>query len=128
MWKLERNIGLYEIVGVRILKSVVYVFGWLYSQRLTRPVLDFVLHPLTGQYWGELGYFRIVMGKNALGIETEVAWATPGTFSVENYPCNEDASNCNGDSMKEYAYVDPSVHYLDQTKTTMATQRKNIRG
>lgn len=72
-----------------------------------------------GQYWGELGYFRIVMGRNALGIESEVAWATPGDFTVHNYPCNEDASNCGGDGglegrlagspgVKSASFVDPS--------------------
>jgi cathepsin X len=30
-----------------------------------------------GQYWGEGGWFRIVRGKNALGIEDMVSWATP---------------------------------------------------
>jgi cathepsin X len=72
-----------------------------------------------GQYWGELGYFRIVMGRNALGIESEIAWATPGDFTVHNYPCNEDASNCGSDGglegrltgtpkMRAASFVDPS--------------------
>jgi cathepsin X len=30
-----------------------------------------------GQYWGEGGWFRIVRGRNALGIEDMVSWATP---------------------------------------------------
>jgi len=30
-----------------------------------------------GQYWGENGWFRIIRGKNALGIEGHVSWATP---------------------------------------------------
>jgi cathepsin X len=68
-----------------------------------------------GQYWGELGYFRIAMGHNSLGIESEIAWATPGAFTVHNFPCNEDASNCGGgDSdrprMKAATYVDPSTN------------------
>jgi cathepsin X len=33
-----------------------------------------------GQYWGELGHFRIIRGKNALGVEGSVAWATPKKF------------------------------------------------
>mmetsp|Transcript_17109 Transcript_17109/g.29049 ORF Transcript_17109/g.29049 Transcript_17109/m.29049 type:complete len:121 (-) Transcript_17109:47-409(-) len=48
-----------------------------------------------GQYWGELGYFRVELGKDLLGIENHVAWATPGPFSTTNYPCWEDGSNCN---------------------------------
>jgi cathepsin X len=30
-----------------------------------------------GQYWGEQGWFRIIRGENALGIESMVSWATP---------------------------------------------------
>jgi cathepsin X len=30
-----------------------------------------------GQYWGENGWFRIIRGENALGIEEMVSWATP---------------------------------------------------
>jgi len=30
-----------------------------------------------GQYWGENGWFRIIRGKDALGIESMVSWATP---------------------------------------------------
>ena len=65
----------------------------------------------TGQYWGEMGYFRIVMGKNALGIESEVAWATLDSFTVQNFPCNEDGSNCHldGSGMTAIQYKDPST-------------------
>jgi len=30
-----------------------------------------------GQYWGENGWFRIIRGKDALGIERSVSWAVP---------------------------------------------------
>lgn len=63
------------------------------------------------QYWGELGYFRIVLGHNALGIESTIAWATPGAFTVHNFPCNEDGGNCNGSDeggVRTQHYVDPS--------------------
>lgn len=58
----------------------------------------------------EQGFFSIVMGKNSLGIETEVAWATPGSFTVKNFPCNEDGSNCHrhGEGMEAHVYQDPS--------------------
>lgn len=61
-----------------------------------------------GQYWGELGFFRIEMGKNSLGIESTVAWATPKSFTVKNFPCNEDGSNCDGGGVETQHYVDPS--------------------
>lgn len=34
------------------------------------------------------------VGKNILGIEGEVAWATPGAFTIHNFPCAENGSNC----------------------------------
>jgi hypothetical protein len=52
-----------------------------------------------------MGFFRIEMGSNLLGIEKKVAWATPGTFTEANFhPCFEDGSNCGPKTMK---YVDP---------------------
>lgn len=30
-----------------------------------------------GQYWGEQGWFRLVRGVDALGIEDMVSWGTP---------------------------------------------------
>jgi cathepsin X len=58
-----------------------------------------------GQYWGEMGFFRIAMGKNLLGIEKKIAWATPGIFSETNYPCFEDGKNC---GPQHGVYIDPA--------------------
>ena len=58
-----------------------------------------------------LGYVRVKAGKNILGIEGEVAWATPGAFTVHNFPCHEDGKNCDfhkGPSVMTQHYVDPS--------------------
>lgn len=57
---------------------------------------------------GELGYFRIETGHNSLGIEGEVVWGTPGTWTVENVPCFESGKNCGPSSYEPY--VDPSVN------------------
>jgi len=73
-----------------------------------------------GEYWGELSFFRIEMGWNLLGIETEITWATPDTFTTGgNVPCAEDGSNCasNGGasgiggwlSERNNVYVDPGI-------------------
>lgn len=66
-----------------------------------------------GQYWGELGYVRVMIGKNLLGIESEVAWATPGEFTVTNFPCSEDGSGCvtdDGQGTATQRYRDPSTN------------------
>ena len=54
-------------------------------------------------------YNSVEVGKNILGIEGEVAWATPGTFTVHNFPCNEDGSNCSP-AVDTHTYQDPSLN------------------
>jgi cathepsin X len=66
--------------------------------------------------FGELGFFRVELGKNLLGIEGRVAWATPGSFTVMNYPCNEDGSNC--------APEEQTIHFNDPSKDIPSTWRR----
>lgn len=56
-----------------------------------------------GQYWGEMGFFRVAMGRNLIGIEHRIAWATPGTYTEHNFPCFESGKNCG-----PTRFVDPS--------------------
>ena len=55
-----------------------------------------------GEYWGEMGFFRIELGKNLLGIEGNVAWATPGTFTT----IDDDGQ------WRTHTYIDPSVRSI----------------
>lgn len=66
-----------------------------------------------GTTFGEMGFFRVELGKNLLGIEGHVAWATPGAFTVLNFPCNEDGSNC--------APEEQTMHVNDPSKDIMST-------
>lgn len=77
-----------------------------------------------GQYWGEMGYMRLAMGANLLGIEGEIAWATPGSYTVNNFPCYENGENC----VKHEQYVDPSVAVQAIKKRLTKDKRRNIRG
>ena len=45
-----------------------------------------------GESWGELGFARVKMG--LLQLHKECVWATPGTYTLNNYPCTEDGENC----------------------------------
>jgi cathepsin X len=63
-----------------------------------------------GQYWAEMGCFRVELGKNILGIEHKVAWATPGHYTESNYPCWEDGKNCDGGPVRTRYYADPSAN------------------
>jgi cathepsin X len=80
---------------------VVSIVGWGMDEDGQQ---HWVVRNSWGEYWGEMGFFRIVIGKNLLGIESSIAWATPGNFTVANFPCFENGKNC-GPVMQHY--VDP---------------------
>ena len=44
--------------------------------------------------WHVSHTFAVVLGENQLGLETDCAWATPGSWTELNVPCNEDGANC----------------------------------
>jgi len=59
-----------------------------------------------GEYWGELGHFRMARGDDQQAIESDCNWVTPGSWSEDNFPCFEDGSNC---VPGVNFYVDPAV-------------------
>eukprot|EP00538_Stauroneis_constricta_P011524 CAMPEP_0119572832 /NCGR_PEP_ID=MMETSP1352-20130426/44817_1 /TAXON_ID=265584 /ORGANISM="Stauroneis constricta, Strain CCMP1120" /LENGTH=366 /DNA_ID=CAMNT_0007622519 /DNA_START=252 /DNA_END=1352 /DNA_ORIENTATION=+ len=82
---------------------IVSIVGW--ARDAKTGVQHWIIRNSWGQYWGEMGYMRLELGKNLLGIEGEVAWATPGAFTVSNFPCYENGENC----VVQKKYADPSV-------------------
>jgi cathepsin X len=82
----------------------VSIVGWGYDSVTEKRY--WIVRNSWGEYWGELGYFRVLMGKNILGIETNVAWSTPGTFTVGMDPtCLKGMGiSC----FSQLTYVDPS--------------------
>jgi cathepsin X len=55
-----------------------------------------------------MGFFRVELGKNLLMIESNVAWATPGTFSTVKYPCSKGKDGGDTNCLAHHEYVDPS--------------------
>lgn len=62
--------------GQNTIDHVISVVGFGYDA--TQNVDYWIIRNSWGEYWGELGYFRLKMGDDQLGIEsTSCAWAVP---------------------------------------------------
>lgn len=48
---------------------------------------------------GEMGFFRIELGRNLLGVEENFAWATPNRWTTSTNDCHD-------------TYIDPSVDVM----------------
>lgn len=94
--------GIYKDTPDFEINHIVSIVGWGTADDGTK---YWVVRNSWGQYWGEMGFFRIIRGVNSLGIEDEVAWATPGSWTHMNFACYEDGSNC----IRKKDYVDPST-------------------
>eukprot|EP00924_Labyrinthula_sp_SR-Ha-C_P011368 maker-scaffold_36-snap-gene-2.9-mRNA-1 protein AED:0.04 eAED:0.04 QI:25/1/0.5/1/0/0/2/0/347 len=86
----------------REINHIISIVGWGYDKKEEKEF--WIGRNSWGQYWGEMGYFRVRTGDNILGIENSCVWATPGEFTENNFPCYEDGSNC----VQKTAYKAPT--------------------
>jgi cathepsin X len=74
---LETYTGGYIITATQPsnINHIVSIVGWGTDASTNTPY--WIVRNSWGQYWGEQGWFRIVRGQDALGIEEDASWATP---------------------------------------------------
>jgi cathepsin X len=108
----------------------VSLVGWGYEASTNTSF--WIVRNSWGQYWGEMGFFRVQLGLNLLGIESHISWATPGIFSTTNFPCAKDGSNCgltkrdgrDEDSRMPFQNFLQEHVYEDPSKDIVAVQRR----
>lgn len=95
---------------------VIELYGWGTDKKTGKQF--WIGRNSWGEYWGEMGSFRVAMGKNIMGIEDNCAWVTPGGWTEHNYPCYEDGTNC----VHHKHYEDPHIQWMKQNQVDAEAQ------
>jgi len=82
--------GIANIPNQPGIDHVISIVGW----GVDAGTKYWIIRNSWGQFWGEMGYIRLVKGQDQLSVEEDCDWAVPGSWTVANMPCDEDGSNC----------------------------------
>ena len=70
----EYQSGIYEdLTGDQRLVHYVSIAGY----GIENGVKYWLVRNSWGSYWGDQGFFKVIRGKNNIGIESDCAWAVP---------------------------------------------------
>lgn len=85
---------------------MVSIVGWGLTSKDPSAKEYWIVRNSWGQFWGErMGLSRIETGKNIIGIESHVAWATPRAWSEQECHVSREGKTC---KLSSQQYSDPS--------------------